>query len=200
MHYWLFITPFIGALLGWTINGLLIKFLFHPAEPKNLFGFSLQGLVPKNQSQFAVQAGRYVGNNLFSFDEIKNKLTNAENIEKLMPFVEEEIDNFLRKKLTEQMPMISMFIGEKTIVQLKSIFVEEIKILFPALISNYINNIEADLNIEAMVAEKIQSVSPATIENFIHQSLKKELQFFKLAGAAAGFIIGLIQLAFVLFL
>jgi uncharacterized membrane protein YheB (UPF0754 family) len=200
MQYWLLFIPLIGALIGWSINSLLIFLLFHPAQPKKVLGLTFHGLVLKKQKSFAKQVAVYVSTQLFSIEEIKNKLTNPENAEKLMPFVEAEIDHFLRQKLTEQMPMIGMLIGEKTIVQLKGIFVEEIRILFPKLITNYIENIEADMNIAAMIEEKIGSVSADTIKKIICTNLKKELTFFKLAGAVIGFLTGLIQLVIALFL
>lgn len=200
MQYWLLFIPFISALIGWIINSCIISLLFHPSQPKNILGLHFQGLIPAKQKKIAEQAGNYVSTHLFSSEQIKNKLTNSDNIEKLMPFVEAEVDHFLRKKLTDQMPMISMFIGEKTILQLKGIFTEEIKTLFPTLISNYIGNIEADLNIEAMITEKIESVSAGTIENLISTVLKRELQLFKLAGAVTGFLIGIIQLIITLLL
>lgn len=200
MQYWLLFIPVIGALIGWSINNLLIFLLFHPLQPKKLLGITFHGLIPKKQKLFAKQVAVYVSTELFSIEEIKNKLTNPENTEKLIPFIEDEIDHFLRQKLTEQMPMIGMLIGEKTIVQLKGIFVEEIRILFPRLINNYIQNIESDINIEAIIEEKIGSVSIENIEMIIYSGFKKELTLFKLAGAATGFIAGLIQLGIVLFL
>lgn len=200
MQYWLLFIPVIGALIGWSINNLLIYLLFHPVQPKRLLGITFHGLVLKKQKLFAKQVAVYVSTQLFSMEEIKNKLTNPENTEKLIPFIEDEIDHFLRQKLTEQMPMIGMLIGEKTIVQLKGIFVEEIRILFPRLINNYIQNIESDINIQAIIEEKIGSVSAENIEMIIYSGFKKELTLFKLAGAATGFIAGLIQLGIVLFL
>ena len=37
----LYFLPVIAALIGWMTNFLAVKMLFHPKEPKNIFGFSL---------------------------------------------------------------------------------------------------------------------------------------------------------------
>jgi uncharacterized membrane protein YheB (UPF0754 family) len=199
MHCCLFFIPFIAALVGWLINSLFIKLLFHPVLPKKILGFSFQGIVPKKQKIIAKQLGKYVSEDLFSFDVIEQKLTNPSNIEKILPLVEEQIDHFLRKKLTEQMPMISMFIGDKTIEQFKNIFIEELNILFPSLINQYVKNLKSDLNLEQIISEKISSIDITLLENQIKNNFKKEFTYFKLAGAFTGLIIGIIQLLIVLF-
>ena len=41
--------------------------------------------------------------------------------------------------------MISMFIGDKTIQQLKSVFMEELKQMFPTLMQSFASNMQKDL-------------------------------------------------------
>ncbi|MEY2865921.1 MAG: UDP-3-O-(3-hydroxymyristoyl)-glucosamine N-acyltransferase, partial [Pseudomonadota bacterium] len=48
--------------------------------------------------------------------EIEQKITSTDNVNKLMPFVETKVDEFLRVKLSDAFPVISMFIGENTII------------------------------------------------------------------------------------
>ncbi len=52
----------------------------------------------------------------------------------LMPFIDEKLDGFFKERLVQKMPIVSMFIGEKTIAQLKEVFIEELSNLFPDLI------------------------------------------------------------------
>ena len=117
-----------------------------------------------------------------------------------MPLVEEQIDHFLRIKLGEQMPMISMFIGDKTIQQLKNIFMEELTTLFPNLINQYAKNLQSDLQLEQIISQKIMAIDLLETEKKIHQQFKKELSLFKLAGAFTGLIIGILQLLITLLL
>lgn len=193
MNEWLLIIPF-AALIGWLINSLLIKLLFHPIHPVKIFGFTFQGIIPKKQISFSKQLGKYVNEELFSFSVIEEKLAHPENIEKIFPFVEAEIDIFLRKKLIEQMPVIGMFIGDKTILEFKNIFMEELAILFPKLISQYAQNLKTDLNFEEIISEKISSIEFIEFEKKMLHHFRKEIILFKAAGAFAGIIIGLMQL------
>ena len=200
MHSWLFLVPFLAALIGWMINSLIIRLLFHPVKPVKIFGFTFSGIISGKRESIAKGLGKYVSEELFSFQVIEEKMTNPANIEKLLPMVEEQIDHFLRKKLAEQMPMISMLIGENTIQQLKNIFMEELTILFPNLIHQYAKNLQSDLDLEKMITEKIMAIDLIETEKKLHAQFKKELQYFRFAGALTGLIIGSIQVLITLLL
>lgn len=92
-----------------------------------------------------------------------NKETLDHSLEKIMPIIDEKLDDFFRLRLTEKLPMISMFIGDKTIQQLKSVFMEELKQMFPTLMQSFASNMQKDL-----------------IDQLEHQSLQKfEIIAFK---------------------
>ncbi len=193
MNYWLLIIPFMAALVGWGLNHVLIYLLFYPVKPQRKMGLTLQGLLPKKQPAIACHLAKYISSQI-PLQQIEAQITHPGTIEKLMPFVEKEIDHFLRTKLAEQMPMISMFIGEKTIIQLKTVFLEEIKTLFPQLISNYMHTLTEDFKIEVLVAQKIAAIPAESLAGSLQLILKNELRLVKITGAVTGFLIGCLQL------
>jgi uncharacterized membrane protein YheB (UPF0754 family) len=198
MNYWLLIIPFISAFIGWITNWLAIKMLFHPKKPIYILGFTLQGIFPKRQQQFAEKLGKLVSNELLSFNDIQEKITNPHNVKKLMPVIDEHLENFLRNKLAEQMPIISMFIGDKTIQQLKNVFAAELEALFPVIMNSYMKNLQQDLDLEKIVIEKVQSFSSDKLEDLLQAIMKKEFKFIELLGGVIGFILGLLQIGITL--
>lgn len=167
--------------------------LFHPREPKIILGIRFQGIFPKRQQQFAEKLGKLVSEELLSFEDIESKISNPVNISKLMPFVESHIDHFLRVKLAEQMPVISMFIGDKTINQLKEVFITELTELFPVIMKNYMNNLQEDLDLEKIVTQKVAGFSSDKLENILNVIMAKEFRFVEIIGGVLGFLIGLLQ-------
>jgi len=192
-YYGLILIPIISALIGWFTNWIAIKMLFHPKIPIKIVGITFQGIFPKKQKQFAENLGKVVSNELLSFKEIEEKISNPNNVQKMMPLVEEHIDNFLRVKLTQQMPMISMFIGNKTIEQLKTVFITELQELFPKVMSNYMEKLQNDLDLEKIVTEKVNNFSSDKLEDILNSIMKKELKFVEILGGILGFIIGIFQ-------
>ncbi|MBC7650684.1 MAG: DUF445 family protein [Deinococcales bacterium] len=192
------LIPIISAFIGWFTNWIAIKMLFHPREPKKILGITFQGIFPKNQQQFAAKLGKLVGEELLSFKDISSKITNPDNVDKLMPFVEEHIDYFLRVKLAEKMPVISMFIGDKTIGELKNVFLEELQTLFPTLMQNYMTNLQQDLDLEQIVTQKVAAFSSDKLEDILNSIMSKEFRFVEIIGAVLGFVIGLLQVVLTL--
>ncbi len=187
------ITILLASFTGWITTWIAIKMLFHPRRPFKIAGFTIQGIFPKNQRIIAEKLGQVVGKELLSFDEIEQKVTNPENLQKLRPDIELHIDNFLRNKLKEVFPMLAMLIGEKTILQLKDAFLLELETLFPVLMKSYMTKLEKDLDLEKIVTEKVAAFSSEKLEDILNQITKKEFKFLEFIGGFFGFIIGLIQ-------
>jgi hypothetical protein len=97
--------------------------------------------------------------------ELLPLLTKNDPFDHLKPVINEKLDDFFRHKLSAKLPMISMFIGEKTIEELKEVFMEELALLFPLLISEYSTHLNKDLHaqweqkLSKIVQQKIIQVS-----------------------------------------
>jgi uncharacterized membrane protein YheB (UPF0754 family) len=194
LSWWFYTIPFISAFIHWLTIWMALKLLFHPRHPKKILGFTLQGVFPKRQQQIAESLGRVVGQELLSFDDIEKTITDPANVKRILPLAESHIDNFLRVKLKESMPMIAMFIGDKTITQLKTVFLAELEELFPIIMKSYVANLRNDLDLERIVVEKIAGFSADRLESMLNEFLTKEFRFVEIIGAALGFLIGLLQI------
>jgi uncharacterized membrane protein YheB (UPF0754 family) len=183
----------ISAFIGWFTNWIAIKMLFHPKEPKKILGITFHGIFPKRQQQFAEKLGKLVSEELLSFKEIEEKIIHPDNLSKMMPLVEGKIDLFLREKLSIVFPMISMFIGQNTISNLKIVFMQELESMFPEIIGSYMKNIESQLDLEKMVTEKVAGFSSDKMETILNQIMSKEFRFVEIIGGVLGLIIGILQ-------
>ncbi len=189
----LYLIPLISAFIGWFTNWVAIKMLFHPKKPIKILGITFIGIFPKRQEQFAEKLGKLVSDELLSFDDIESKITNPDNINQLMPQIDAHIDHFLRVKLADQMPVISMFIGDKTIQQMKSVFMKELTELFPGIMKSYMSNLKRDLDLEKIVIEKVKGFSTDKLEQILNDIMSKEFRFIEILGGILGFLIGIIQ-------
>ena len=194
LSWWLYTIPLISAFIHWLTIWMALKLLFHPRHPKKFLGFTLHGVFPKRQQQIAESLGRIVGQELLSFGDIEEAITRPEAVQRILPMAEEHVDNFLRVKLKESMPMIAMFVGDKTIAQLKTVFMTELRDLFPVIMKNYVANLRNDLDLERIVVEKIAGFSADRLESLLNEFLTKEFRFVEIIGAILGFLIGVLQI------
>jgi uncharacterized membrane protein YheB (UPF0754 family) len=193
MNPWLLSIPLISAFIGYFTNWVAIKMLFHPREPVKILGLTFQGIFPKRQDQFAERLGKLVSEEFLSFGDIERKIADPTNLEKILPMVDQHIDAFLHNKLSEKFPMLSMFIGEKTINTMKKAFMEELEELFPVLMQQYVNTLQKELDLQHIVEEKVKQFSSDKLENVLYQVMSKELAFVEILGGVLGFLIGCVQ-------
>ncbi|HEU4860708.1 MAG TPA: DUF445 family protein [Chitinophagaceae bacterium] len=187
------VIPLISAFIGWFTNWVAIKMLFHPRDPKRILGITFHGIFPKRQRIFAEKLGKMISAEFLSFEDIAEKIANPQNLKKLMPMIEDHVDKFLRNKLSDEMPFLSLFIGDRTIASLKRIFMQELEILFPQLMKSYAGHLQEELDLEMIVTEKVSAFSSDKLESILFQIMSKEFRFVEILGGVIGFIIGIVQ-------
>ena len=195
MNYWLLLVPIVGAFIGWLTNRVIVRSLFHPRLPRKILGLTFHGILPKSQPQIAVKFGKLASDELLTtVDALEQKITSIENLKKLMPVIDQQIDEFLQTKIKSEFPFVSMFIGTKTINKFKEAISRELEILFPKLIGNYIGNLRKDIDLEKIISEKIGSFPQEKLETIINEDMSKGIRSFEMAGALVGFAIGIISI------
>jgi len=200
MTWQLFLIPMASAFSCWLVIKLFLTALFRPHQPRSLFGFQVQGILPKKQSAIATSSARLVAEQFFSLKTIEEKIADPATLQKIMPSIEEHIDDFLRNKLKKEMPFIGMFVGDKTIDSVKKVFMTELETLFPNIMRSYASTLISDLNIAQLVSQKIAAASVQQIETSFKKTFSKELRVTELLSASIGLVIGLVVMLVILYL
>jgi uncharacterized membrane protein YheB (UPF0754 family) len=193
MNYWHLLIPLLSALSGWLIVKLLIRSLFRPLPFSTLAGAQSKGILGKHQQELAARIGK-MASSMLNPANLEEMISDPSHVEKLKPMIEDHVDGFLRVKLKEQMPMISMFVGDKTIQTLKTVFMQEIETLFPQVMRKFAGNLEKEFDIEQMVVTKINSLSVSSMESAFYDDFGREIRAAALLGALIGLLAGLLQL------
>lgn len=190
----IYLLPFIAGFIGWFTNWIAIKMLFHPRLPVKFLGMTIQGIFPKRQALFAEKLGQLVSKELISLDEIALKINQPATIQKALPFIEEHIDGFIKTKLKEEMPLLSMFVNDKSLENIKKGMVSEIETIFPQIMTKMTSGLKEELDIEKLVTEKVKGFSSDKLEEILNAIMSKEFRFVEIIGAVLGFLIGIIQI------
>ena len=192
MNIFIFIIPLLSVVAATLPIYIIAKMTFYPKKPFRVFGWTLQGFMPKAVDSTDKYINK-ISDLIITSVRFEDKLVSAAMLERIMPLADQHMDHFLRVKLNESMPMIGMFIGDKTIIQLKSIFLEELRILFPSVMQNYVAGLKDDvqvnelfaLQLKPLLAEKILPALEIQILRKIHTAIIISLIF--------GLIVGLLQ-------
>jgi len=190
MNGWLFTIPFICAGLGWAIHRLALAGVFYPVQPRSFLGLRIQGLLPRRQAQLATQVAQAAAAFMPDAAALEAIMANPAHFQKIMPVIEEQIDHFLRVKLKQAMPVVGMFVGDKTIGQLKAVFVTELEQIFPTVMKNYAAGLAGEFDIKRLIGEKLLAIPPETLVEQVQKAMKKELSALQRLGLISGFFTG----------
>lgn len=187
-----------SAITGWLVWSLLIFLLFHPRKPLSLAGLRMQGILPGLRPSLADKLGDWIQSKGIPQLKLSEKICDPRSIEKLMPMIEVHIDEFLQHKLTKEMPMISMFIGEKTIGKLKETFLQEIASMLPKLLASYAQNMEQQLDVRPLILQVLKKYPDEVLENLLKKSFAKQIRWGAMLAALLGLVIGFLQVLLLL--
>ena len=137
----IFLIPILTGLFGWMLIWLLAKSLFFPTKAIQIGGFSWESNLSRIINQFPIEL------------LIPKEADQEASFKAMQPLIEEKLDFFFNHTVKDKLPMMSMFIGDKTVAQLKSVFLEELASIFPQLIGQFAQN--AKMNISKSFATKL---------------------------------------------
>ena len=172
----LYLIPLIAAIAGWLLHKGLVYFVYSK-------------VVPASQDTIAKRLAGYAATAL-NLEQLAGHLTDAGELSALKPEIERHIDVFLNEKLKEKMPMIAMFVGEKTIDKIKEGLLEEIDLLLPVILRKFAGNMGTCIDIGSLVYKKISKMDKNSFVSYVKAgtaSYANKLAFF---GALAGFVVG----------
>ena len=196
MNGWVWLTPFVGAFIGWLTNYVAIKMLFRPREPKRLFGLSLQGVMPKRQHDLALKIGEVVEKELLKSEDILNAIDTEELRGHLATVIESRIDRFLREKLFRGDFLYSKVLSREAVQRAKRAFIAELVNLFPVEVDAAIKQLVEKVDIRKIVATRVERFEFEQLEVVVYRVASTELNWVVYLGGVLGFMIGLLQVLF----
>ncbi|MFT7618623.1 MAG: uncharacterized membrane protein YheB (UPF0754 family) [Planctomycetota bacterium] len=188
--------PVIAALIGWFTNFLAVRMIFRPYREFRFLGIKIQGLLPKRKAEFARSIGSTVEQHLISSEDIGKMLQDPEVSKKLKGSIEARIDNFIANKLSGGNPMIQAFLKGPMLDSMKVKLLVEVEDLLEDGVKMIGTHIDDNLDMRGIVEEKILSFDMHKLEEIVLEVAKKELVAIEILGAILGFVVGLVQLAF----
>lgn len=191
--------PIISALIGYITNYIAVLMLFRPHKPIRMLGCSIHGLVPRRQKEIARSLGTMIERDLFSHSDIQAALQSAETAAEATLFLNEQVDHFVQK-LTQQNPMVGMFVQGPLLEQVKGMLNAQMAERFPQFVERIVERVEHRLDISEIVQQKVEAFDLTKLESIIYEVSARELKTIELLGGVLGFLVGLGQVAIMIIL
>lgn len=196
MTGWIWLTPFVGAFIGWLTNYVAIKMLFRPREPWRILGLSLQGVMPKRQHDLALKVGEVVERELLNPQDILDAINTEEIRAHLAAVVESRVDRFLREKLFRVGWLYANVYSLEAVQRVKRSLISELVNLFPQEVETAVKQLVDKVDIAEIVANRVDRFEFDRLENLVYHVASTELNWVVYLGGILGFFIGLLQVLF----
>lgn len=186
------IMAIVGGTIGWVTNFFAIKLLFRPIVPWNVpfTSMKVQGLIPVRRKEIAAAIGKAVNEQLFSIQDILNKILGNEQKSEIALVIRRKIVKQIRDKIPFVVPS---GITKPLLGYISQVIDKEAESLLEHVIRHTIENSAQKLNIRDMIEEKLNSLDMAEVEALIKPIAGRELRHIEVLGGVLGFLIGLVQ-------
>ncbi|HSN60074.1 MAG TPA: hypothetical protein VLR49_04005, partial [Ferruginibacter sp.] len=173
--YHSYLMILIATAGGWLMAVLFLNFLFKPYSPIKFLGFSISGIIPALQPGLAKDIAAAIVKNYLSNKGIAEKLSNPVYMHQLRPEIEDHVDRFLQEKLPEAFPLLSKFMGEKTLLKFKEAFLSEVELIFPAMLKSYSEKWMNEWKPQQQIEEKLNALSIPMLKEMIDKHASRQL-------------------------
>lgn len=189
-------TILISTFIGYITNVVAVKMLFWPRRPINLGFYVVQGVLPKRQAQIATSLGELVDKELLSMDDVLERINTPEIQGKMVSKISEVMKNRLGELLPRIIPGRLIQIIADT---LDKIMRQEADHLIDQFFTSGREYLTEEIQVSKIVEEKVNAYDLDQLEAMIKGISAPELTFIEVLGGVMGFIIGLVQVAIILF-
>ncbi|MEK7803291.1 MAG: DUF445 family protein, partial [Deltaproteobacteria bacterium] len=192
MDYKIFIPPIAGAAIGWFTNYVAIKMLFKPYTPVNLFGYKLQGLIPKRRKDIAHSIAKTIERELVSAKDFTAILEGIEWKEEVEKAVDEIIEHRFKAGKIKRIPLIGL-ISENLTYHIKYLLTKEVIKHIDEKKGSFVEKFHDKVNMKELLVTRIDSLDIKRFEALLTDFIARELRHIEWLGGVLGLIIGLMQ-------
>lgn len=184
--------PLIGAGIGWLTNRLAIQMLFRPRKPVRLFGYNVQGLIPRRQGELAIRVAEIVETELFTQHLIHNEIQKID----LQPHLDQLATDFVWDRLApklRQIPLFGNMVNDRLLYTLTKIALESLSSETGPLLEKVSLQVEKQIAVRRIVEEKMNAFDLDQLEAIVRKLAHKEFQRIEILGAVIGLVVGSVQ-------
>jgi len=189
--------PLIGAAIGWMTNWVAVKLIFRPYRPVSLFGYVIQGVVPKRREDLARSIGQVVEKELISVDDLIETVRSREAMDK----ISSAVAGAIRGRIMDRMPGFVPLSVKRAV---SDIITDQIQKDIPTVIEESMGRfgrlMKETVSFQSIVEDRINGFSLERLEQMIMEVSSRELKHIEILGGVLGFLIGLVQALVIYFI
>ncbi|MBI5903570.1 MAG: DUF445 family protein [Deltaproteobacteria bacterium] len=195
MYYQLILPPITGALIGWVTNYVAIKLLFRPHKPVEVFGYRVQGVIPKRRKEIARSMAKAIEKELLSSEDLAATLGKINWEEEVEKMVEEAVEHRFGSERLSKIPLVGV-VSDNIRYHVKYLLTKEIVRRLDSRKEAFASKVREHIDVKEMLVSKIDQLDLMKFEKLLTEFIARELKHLEYLGGVMGFLIGLGQSVF----
>jgi uncharacterized membrane protein YheB (UPF0754 family) len=190
------LLPLLASGIGWFTNWLAIKMLTKPLKPISLFGFKIQGILPKRKEELAERVSEAVSRDFLKSDDVKELISSDKAQDGLRELFSER-KSLMVKKMMDAFPTISMFLTPELLSKAEEQL--DKALLEPDFLETIAIKLAEGADVKDIVKRNIIAFDFKKLDDIINEIASKEFKTIEILGAVLGFVVGTLQIILISF-
>lgn len=188
-HWYL---PLIGAAVGFVTNWAALNLIFRPLNPRNLFGWRLQGLFLRRQNQISEVWSRLVAEELITVEKVADAMLHGRHASRTRSIIQRHLRPMLDQSAVMKI-LAQVTVGMAGYTELKKAMNEKAIVATGHVFDDPDFNRDRARVVAAAINEQMQSLSPAEFQDVLRPAFQEEEWQLMLVGALLGAGVGALQ-------
>ena len=177
---------------GYFTNWLAVKLLLKPVQPINVFGFKIQGLLPRRQAELAESISEAIAKKFLTEQDILNFISQVDPKEAMKKLLIEKWEEKVGAIL-DSMPFIKAFISPDKLHGIRDKIAEAFAEESDTFLANLVQTLENKIDLRDTIRRNILAFKVEQLNDIIEEIGKREFGEIALIGGVLGLFIGVIQ-------
>ena len=190
--------PLFGGFVGFFSDWMALQMMFRPLYPKKILGYTWQGLFIKRQNEVAADYAALISKQLLTSRNMMEELFTGSKADKVIELVSRHVKQEIDLQAGIVRPLVVYAIGGEKYQNLTADVAKRILAQLPDTM-RYVESYAADaMNIRQTLIERMQRLTPEEFEGMLRPAFKEDEWALIVVGAVLGFMVGEMQILFML--
>ena len=190
--------PAFGGFVGFFSDWAALQMMFRPLTPKTIMGITFQGLFLKRQNEVAADYAALISKQLLTPANMMEELFRGALSDRIMELIQRNVREMIDAQTGSIRPLVVYAVGSQKYIEMKNVVTEKILAKLPETMKHMESYAEDAMDVRNTLVERMQRLSPEEFEGMLRPAFKEDEWSLIAVGAALGFIVGELQVQFML--
>lgn len=190
--------PAFGGFVGFFSDWVALQMMFRPLHPKKVMGVTMQGLFIKRQKEVAADYAALISKQILTSGNMMEELFTGTHSDKVIALVNRHVKEVIDAQSGIVRPLVVYALGGEQYRNIKEQVAQRILAQLPTTMKFIESYAEDAMDIRNTLVERMQKLTPEEFEGMLRPAFKEDEWSLILVGAALGFLVGELQIQFML--